>query len=405
MSHLEQWGYIDEQGNVCQRDCQYFKGRIIGRADGRSEDEIWAYYALRFEKLNQYYDELELEYNKNRGRRDLIDKIHRLLDYITDVDALGDFDSLLKKVHLIRDEIEGEFGDNLKRKEEICQRVEELVNPVDWKSAGEEVKEIQDEFRARGSVSDDKEDYIWRRFREALDKFYEGRRNYFEQRDKDRLENLEKKEALCRKAEDLCLTTDWNNSSDELKHMQQDWKEVGPVPRDRTEELGQRFKQACDVFFKRRAQHYNLLDEERLNNLKRKELMCEEAEALSESDDWKKTAALLKKLQEDWKEIGQVPKEKSDEIWLRFKTANDNFFQRQHEFVKQKKQQQKLNLREKQLLCEEVEQLVVLKDFHSVKDQVKEIQQRWKSIGPVPGKEEADELWRRFKTACDNIFQ
>jgi hypothetical protein len=405
MSHLDQWGYIDEQGNVCQKDCRYFKGRVIGRADGRSADEIWAYYALRFDNLNQYYAELEAEYNKNRGRRDLLDKIHRLLDYITDVDALGDFDSLLDKIHLIKDEIEAEFNGNLQRKEEICQRIEELAHPDDWKAAGDEVKIIQDEFRAKGPVPDDREDYIWGRFREALDAFYESRRNYFEQRDRERLVNLEKKEDLCRRAENLCLTTDWTGSSDELKQMQQQWKEIGPVPRDRTEELWQRFKHACDLFFKRRSEHYHLLDEERLNNLKRKELMCEEAEALSQSSDWKKTAALLKEMQAEWKEIGPVPKEQNDAIWLRFKTANDVFFQRQHEFVKQQKEQQQQNLRDKERLCEEVEQLAVLKDFHSVKDQVKEMQQRWKSIGPVPTREQADALWQRFKVACDNIFQ
>ena len=404
MSFPEQWGYVNEEGQVWQKDCQSFQGRQIGRLDGKSPEEVLAYYALRFEKLEQYHDELQGQFEQGKDRPGLLDKINRMLDFIVDSDALGDFDGLIGRLMTMKEVLDAELAAHLEEQEKLCARVEELLNPEDWKSATEEVKGLQARFKLTGPVSEQNSRMMWERFRSVCDQFFENRRLFFAELDRQKEENYQKKLELCRKAEELSQSSEWKETAEALKHLMEEWKSTGPVTRGKTEYVWQRFKSAGDTFFERRDAYYAEKDRQRLENLKKKEALCERSELLSESEDWKPAAEELKQLQEDWKIIGPVPKQDTDRIWIRFKKAHDRFFERRHEYFKAREEERLDHLKEKERLCEEVESLYSLRDLMTVREQVKEMQKKWKTIGAVPAGQ-ADELWGRFKAACDRIFK
>ncbi|HQP11904.1 MAG TPA: DUF349 domain-containing protein [Candidatus Omnitrophota bacterium] len=403
MSFPEQWGYVNHEGQVWQKDCQYFKGRQIGRLDGKSPEEVLAYYALRFEKLEQYQGELQAQFEQGHDRPGLVDKINRMLDFIVESDALGNFDDLMGRLMAMKEVLDAELNAHLEEQERLCARVEELLHPSDWKVATEEVKKLQAQFKLTGPVPEHQSRTQWDRFRAVCDQFFENRRLFFAELDRQKEDNYQRKLDLCRKAEELSQSSDWKQAGEALKHLMEEWKLIGPVPREKTEYVWQRFKTASDTFFERRDSYYAEREQQRMENLKRKEVLCERSEVLSASEDWKAAGEELKQLQEEWKTIGPVPKQDTDQVWMRFKAAHDRFFERRHAYFKARDEERLAHLSEKEQLCQEVESLYSLRDLVRVREEVKEIQKKWKMVGPVPP-EQADELWPRFKLACDRIF-
>lgn len=228
---------------------------------------------------------------------------------------------------------------NLKKKEELCVRVEALAETPDeqmnWKETAETIKALQEEWKGIGHAPKAEGDAVWKRFRAACDQFFERRKAHFGKLDEGRAENAKKLEALCDRAEALSATPDerinWKDTADQLKALQAEWKEVGPAPKEQSEALWKRFREACDRFFERRKAHFAELDEERAANLKKKELLCERAEALKDADDLEAAQAECKKLQAEWRSLGPAPKDQADAIWARFRAACDAVFDRDRE--------------------------------------------------------------------------
>lgn len=218
---------------------------------------------------------------------------------------------------------------NLAKKEELAARVEALVDSPDVKETAELIKALQEEWKAVGHVPDKaKGDAVWKRFRAACDKFFARRKEQFEVVDAARQANLAKQEELIAAVEKLATSTDWKRTGDEIKQLQADWKAVGPVPRDKSEATWKRFRAGCDTFFAARAAHWAQLDQERAENLKAKQLLCEKVEALADAPDVEEAMGIVKTLQAEWKAIGPAPKDVADDIWNRFRAAGDKIFDR-----------------------------------------------------------------------------
>ncbi len=217
---------------------------------------------------------------------------------------------------------------NLAKKEELAARVEALVDAPDFKETSELIKALQEEWKAVGHVPKEKGDAVWKRFRGACDKFFDRRKQHFEAGDVERQANLAKQETLIAAVEKLATSTDWKRTGDEIKQLQADWKAVGPVPRDKSEATWKRFRAGCDTFFAARSAHWAKLDEERAENLKAKQLLCEKVEALAEAPDVEEAMGIVKQLQAEWKATGPAPKDVADDIWNRFRSAGDKIFER-----------------------------------------------------------------------------
>jgi hypothetical protein len=323
----EQWGYVDDEGNVRQKDGLIFRGRIIGKMRGHNKAAALGFFVLRFTKLEERYQELEREIRSAKNKVALLGKVRHMLDYVPKAEALGDFDGLLNKLRNLEREITNEQSRNRSRKEDLCRRAESLSHPTEWKTTGEKLKALQQEWKTVGSAGRDEDESLWQRFRAAQDKFYERRKEHFERQDQERQRNRAKKESLCARAESLSSSSDWKNTAQALKSLQEEWKQIGSAGKEQEDALWGRFRHAQDKFFERRSAHFEQRDREQRENLHRKERICSEAESLIHSSDPKAATERIKELQAKWKEIGHVPRDQADTLWDRFRHACDRVFE------------------------------------------------------------------------------
>ncbi len=188
-----------------------------------------------------------------------------------------------------------------------------------------------------------------------------------------------------------------------MKELQEEWKSLGPVPRDRAEALWQRFHGACDAFFEARKAHFARLDAERPENLKKKTALCETVEALDGLPDDEARLTAVKEAQAAWKAVGPAPKEDEQALWERFRKPIDAFFEARHEKLSEERAGRDANAAAKEDLCIEAESLRDSTDWKETIERMKALQARWKATGPAPRAVD-QELWKRFRAACDGFF-
>jgi hypothetical protein len=217
-------------------------------------------------------------------------------------------------------------------------------------------------------------------------------------------ENLRRKEELAVKAEALTDSTEWKSTSEAIKALQVEWKTIGPVPQERSQELWQRFRKAGNSFFERLQEHRKESSQGSEENLRLKEALVARAEELSESTDWKGTAEAIKALQAEWKTVGPAPREQADAVWKRFRKAADVFFDRRKEHSDALRKEQEENLRQKEALVARAEELSQSTQWKVTVQAIKELQAEWRTVGPAPSNK-AEGVWRRFRAAIDLFFE
>ena len=215
--------------------------------------------------------------------------------------------------------------------------------------------------------------------------------------------NLQVQEELAKKMEALAEEQDLEAAARRMRELQGRWKQVALAPRTQGEALWRRFKAAQDAVFTRTSAHLAAQNEERTQNLARKQALCEQAEALSASTEWVKTATALQALQAEWKTVGPVSRGSEKAVWERFRAACDQFFSRRHDDLKKRKDEWSENLARKEALCARAEALATSTDWEGAAAECKKLQVEWKQIGPVR-RSKSDAVWQRFRTACDAFF-
>ena len=240
--------------------------------------------------------------------------------------------------------------------------------------------------------------------KEFFDKVRIGR----ELRDLDMKKNLDLKIELCEKAEELLDEKSITKAFKSLQQLHEEWKEVGPVPQDKKDEIWERFKAATDKINAIRREHYAKIEEEQGANLEAKKSLCEKAEELlteeyTSINAWQKKSTELSEIFAVWKTVGPAGKKENEEIWQRFRASMDAFFAKKKEFFASLKDRQNENLEKKTQLCVEAEALMESTDWKNATEQMKKLQEEWKTLGPVP-KRHADKIWKRFRAACDTFF-
>ncbi|MGE3519863.1 MAG: DUF349 domain-containing protein, partial [Vicinamibacterales bacterium] len=236
--------------------------------------------------------------------------------------------ALTPKLQELREADEWRRFANVAIQEQLCAQMEALREAADLDSAAREVRELQERWRGAADVPRAQADALWKRFKTAHDEVWARCEAHFASQAAERAQNLANKIALCEKAEALADSTDWIRTAEALKALQAEWKTIGPVSRGREKAIWERFRTGCDRFFTRRQADLAERKATWTENLKRKEVLCERAEAVAESTDWDVAAAEVRQLQAEWKTIGPVKKSKSDAIWQRFRAACDKFFGR-----------------------------------------------------------------------------
>ncbi len=287
--------------------------------------------AARIEALERQIAEAQDKTRYVRRLQALREQLARL--------PLEESDGLAARLDALEALSRQQLEENLQSKEALVVRAEELSTSEEWKAAAEEIKSLQAQWKTIGAVPQDRSQELWQRFRKAGNTFFERRQQRQQDLGQQQEENLRQKEALCVRAEELGQSTQWKSTAEAFKTLQAEWKAVGPVPREHSEAIWQRFRQAADDFFGRRSEHYSTQRKEQVENLRQKEALCVQAEELSQSTQWKATSEAIKALQAEWKAAGPVPQNKADAIWKRFRAAIDVFFERQKAWFDQRNQE------------------------------------------------------------------
>ncbi len=235
---------------------------------------------------------------------------------------------LWTKVQELREVDDWQRWANVPRQEALIEKAKALLGDEDSKKLSERLRSLQTEWKGVGPVPHKKSQELWTEFKSLCDQIYERVKVQRARASEEHAANLALKVALCEKVEVLAESTDWDQTADEIKALQREWKAIGPVPRKKSDAIWKRFRGACDRFFERRKPHLEELLAEREANLKVKLAMCEKAEELAASEDWQETSVELRELQREWRNAGPVPRKDAAEVNKRFRGACDHFFER-----------------------------------------------------------------------------
>lgn len=313
------------------------------------------------------------------------------------------FYDLVKINRELRDE---DFRRNLEVKQQFCEKAEALAQEKDIVNAFRELQKLHEQWKEYGPVAKEYREEIWNRFKAATAVVNRSYQAYYVELKAKQEENLAAKTVLCEKAEAIAATeasgsNDWNKLSHEIELLQQEWRKIGFASRKENQKIYDRFKAACDAFFVKKRAFYTEYKDNLKANLQKKIALCEAAEALKTSTEWKKTAQQLQELQRQWKEIGAVPYRNSDEVWKRFRAACDEFFAERDKNAKPENDFYR-NLKTKRAIIKEISEYSsqgAQKDSEALKD----FQTRWNETGFVPFKEK-DKVNAEYKEAIKAKF-
>ena len=298
---------------------------------------------------------------------------------------------------------------NLQQKNAILEELKQLINSEETlKKTYDEFRSLQDRWKEIGQVPATEITNLWNNYHFLVEKFYDKVKINRELRDLDLKKNLEAKIELCEKTEELLLEKSVVKAFKLLQKYHDEWKEIGPVPQEKKDEIWERFKNTTDKINQVRREHYSKIQEEQQGNYDAKAAICEKIEELLNDNinsigAWQKKSNDVNELFKLWKTIGPAQKKLNDEIWARFKGSMDAFFANKKEFFSRLKEQQLENYNRKLQLCVEAEALADSKEWKKATDRIKKLQEEWKKIGPVP-KRHSDKIWKRFRSACDAFF-
>lgn len=331
-----------------------------------------------------------------------------------DTDPLADrfqaaFDSYKQKKAEHQKEQEHIQEKNLSKKKQILEELRELISSEETlKRTYDDFKALQEKWKEVGIVPKSEVNELWKNYHFLVEKFFDKVKINKELRDLDLKKNLEQKVELCEQAEELILEPSVNKSFKELQALHEKYRQIGPVPGDKKEEVWNRFKSATEKIHDRRRKHYENLEQEQGKNLEAKTALCEKIEGILKQDlktikDWNHSSNEVKELMNIWRSIGFVPRQYNESIWNRFKTSIDTFYDNKKEFFNTLKEEQRENYNRKLNLCLEAEALQDSTDWKKTSLDLINLQKDWKKIGPVSRKH-SDKLWKRFRAANDKFF-
>lgn len=303
---------------------------------------------------------------------------------------------------------EYDFKKNLEIKTELCEKAEALDKEENVISAFNSLQALHEQWTQTGPVAKDVREQIWLRFKEASTVINKKHNAFFEERKQKEQEALKEKEEICQKAEAIDLSNistaaDWNKITDDVKKIQQEWKNAGYTPAKISESIYDRYRNACSKFFEARNAFFGKINEERKANKKLKMELIKKANELKNSNDWRNTANAIANLQKEWKTIGPVPTQSNQSMWKEFNAACNEFFQRRQAAYDKNKNEEIENLKKKQAVIEQIENFKDLGDAKDNAKAVKKLIAEFNAIGRVPY-DEKDNVYESYHKAVDKVF-
>ena len=304
---------------------------------------------------------------------------------------------------------EYDFKKNLEIKTHLCEAAEKLADEADVVSAFHQLQKLHQEFRDTGPVAKELRDEIWARFKAASTTVNRRHQQHFEALKEVEQHNLDQKTVICEIIEaidykELTNFASWESKTQEVIALQNKWKTIGFAPQKMNVKIFERFRKACDEFFRKKGEFFKSLKEGMNENLEKKRALCEKAEALKDSTDWKATADELTKLQKEWKTIGPVAKKYSDAVWKRFISACDYFFEQKNKATSSQRSVEQENLEKKKAIIEKLNAINDQMDTEEATQLVRDLMKEWNGIGHVPFKEK-DRIYKQYHSQVDKLFE
>ena len=301
-----------------------------------------------------------------------------------------------------------DFKKNLEIKTALCENVEKLTKETDIVSTFHQLQKLHQQWRETGPVARPLREDLWTRFKTASTIINKRHQDHFETLKSKEQSNLEAKTLICEKIESIDTSSlktfkQWEAKSKEIIALQEEWKTFGFTPKKFNVKIFERFRTACDAYFEKKGEYYKSVKEVMEKNLERKRDLCERAEALKDSTEWKETADKMSALQKEWKTVGTVSRKHSDAIWLRFKTACDAFFEEKNKNTSSQKSVEHANMAAKKEIIERINAIDSTLEPTEAIAQLKEIMAEWNNIGHVPFKDK-DKLYKEYKEAADKHY-
>lgn len=379
---------------------------LVQDADVQNIKDKVAAVRLHFNKLNKEDMDNELDrFIQGGGEAESFQHVEDSIEQRFNA-AFGIFKANRAKQN---EDMEKQKTENLAKKQAILDELKEIIGSDEsLKKTYDDFRALQDRWKEIGPVPAAENSNLWNNYHFLVEKFFDKVRIGRELRDLDMKKNLDSKIELCEKAEELLDEKSITKAFKALQKLHEEWKEVGPVPQEKKDEIWERFKAATDKINQIRREHYAKIEEEQAGNLETKKALCDKAEELiaeeyTSVNAWQKKSNELSEIFNVWKTVGPASKKDNEEIWQRFRGAMDTFFAKKKAFFASLKDRQTENLERKTQLCIEAEALMESTEWKNATEQMKKLQEEWKTIGPVP-KRHTDKIWKRFRAACDTFF-
>lgn len=301
-----------------------------------------------------------------------------------------------------------DFKKNLEQKQVLCITAEELGNETDIVAAFKKLQELHNQWREIGPVAKELREELWARFKEASAVINKKYQSFFEERKEKEKENEDAKIAICEQVEAIDFSaiknySGWDESTKKVIALQEEWKTLGFASKKVNAALFARFRKGCDEFFAKKAEFYKNIKDEFASNLEKKIALCEKAEAIKDSQEWKKTTDEFIALQKEWKTIGPVVKKHSDTVWKRFISACDYFFEEKNKLTTNVRQVEHANMKAKKDIIAGIKEVLAEEAAEDSVKRVREFIKQWQGIGHVPFKEK-DKIYAEYQAALNEAF-
>ena len=312
------------------------------------------------------------------------------------------------QLNLNREAREYDFKKNLGIKTHLCEAAEKLAEETDVISAFHQLQELHQQYRETGPVAKELREEIWARFKAASTVINKRHQQHFDELRAKEEDNLARKTTLCEQVEAIAKgeykgASEWEKKTKEIINIQAEWKKIGFAPQKMNVKIFERFRAACDDFFAQKAVFFKEMKQRFSENVAKKQALVEQAEALMESTDWKVTTDKMIALQKEWKTIGTVPKKLGDELWSKFLTACNKFFEARNEANAGTRNEERSNLDKKKAIISQLEELAE-GAVDDLQEKVQALVDEYSKVGHVPYKEK-DKLYQQYHEVLDKLYK
>ena len=382
----------EEQKEDSEDSIEYYKN-ILEKADSLSKQDDWPYVTMELDNLSRKWGE---------GPDLDTDEVGKLYQKFTS--KVDEFEER-KKEHY--EKLNKQRKENLERKKKLLSKLNEIVDSEEWTATGK-VGSLKNKWGSVGPLPKGEGEDLDEKFDRLISTFNDHKVDRLVQKRQKEEDNLMIKLIVLDKMENVAgsideSTTDWKKIDDDFEDLTKQWKKIGRVPKEKSNEVWQRYKSAQDAYYDKKykfdKKHRSKVDKFR----DKKENIIEEAEALLEKDDLASAARKINKLHRRWKKVGNLPQRLEDKLWDRFKAATDAFNEKKSKNTDKLHEQEEEHYREKLELIEEAESIKETTDWDKGHKKMQSLMDKWKAVGPVPRKK-SNKIWKKFKGAMDVFY-